>query len=206
VEVRSLHFKLEGKKMKNIACKIWLAFSLLAAGCGGAQSADESTASDQSTKKKTESVEVKILSATAILSPVGRNVATGLVYFKDDNGKMRVSAEFHGLFPGKYNFHISESDKCGSKSVEPVVDGGPNQNDNDEVVEGDRRVIANLGFLDADENRSALAEFEKENLSFTGAESIVDRTVVVCAGEEGSTKGSGGDACERIACGVIHSD
>jgi Cu-Zn family superoxide dismutase len=142
-------------------------------------------------------------SAVAVLSPTEGHEVYGIITFTQDTNGVRVSADIHGLTPGKHGFHIHQYGDCsapdgtsagGHFSPMGMKHGAPTDA---ERHEGD------LGNITADSAGVAAYDWVDSRLSFTGPYSIIGRGVIVHADEDDLTSQPTGAAGGRVACGVI---
>ena len=142
-------------------------------------------------------------SAVAVLSPTQGNSAYGIVTFSQVTGGVKVSAEIHGLTPGKHGFHIHEYGDCsapdatsagGHFSPSAMQHGAPNDQ---------MRHEGDLGNIVADSSGVAAYEWVDAEMSFSGPKSIIGRGVIVHVGEDDLKSQPTGAAGARAACGVV---
>ena len=145
----------------------------------------------------------EIIKAVAVLSPApGQNVRGTVTFEKTENG-IKVIADVNGLKPGKHGFHIHEFGDCSSPdftSAGPhfMVTGETHGAPTDSVShKGD------MGNLEADAKGNAHLEWVDTHISFSGANSIIGRAVVVHEKEDDLKSQPAGNAGARIACGTI---
>lgn len=142
-------------------------------------------------------------SAIAVLSPTEGNAVYGTVTFTQEANGVKVTADIHGLTPGKHGFHIHEYGDCsapdgtsagGHFSPMGMKHGAPTDM---ERHEGD------LGNITADSTGVAAYDWIDPKLSFSGPNSIIGRGVIVHADEDDLKTQPTGAAGGRVACGVI---
>ncbi len=141
--------------------------------------------------------------AIAVLHPTEGNNVSGTVTFTRNGSSITVEAELEGLTPGKHGFHIHEKGDC--SAADATSAGGhfnPDGSDHGGPADEERHV-GDLGNIEAGEDGNATLTLEDSVISFSGANSIIGRAVVVHAGEDDLTSQPTGDAGGRLACGVI---
>lgn len=150
----------------------------------------------------------QVESATAMLKPTAGNEATGTVTFEPnaEQTAMRVSIKITGLSIGDHGFHIHENGDC---SAADGTSAGGHFNPA-EVEHGAPAAAAHhvgdLGNITADAEGNASAAMEAVELSFSGANSILNKAVIVHADADDLRSQPTGAAGARVACGVIHLD
>ena len=144
-----------------------------------------------------------VATATADLFPTVGNDVHGKVEFIMKDGKMRVIATVEGLTPGKHGFHIHEYGDCSAEdgtsagghfNPEGVAHGSPTS---------EPHHVGDLGNLDADADGNAVLDFVDPMLTFEGEHDILNRAIIVHAGEDDFVSQPTGAAGPRVACGVI---
>lgn len=168
-----------------------------------AGNADETPA--PAAEEETASEERAVQVAIAELQPTEGNETSGTVTFTKVEGGIQVVAEISGFGEGpeKRGFHIHEHGDCsapdgtsagGHFNPEGVQHGAP---------DSDERHIGDLGNLTIGPDGTATVDFIDPHLTFEGPNSILNRSVIVHAGEDDFETQPTGDAGGRVACGVI---
>jgi len=146
---------------------------------------------------------VSVGKAVAVLNPASGSQVHGTVTFEKKPDGMHVTADLEGLVPGEHAYHIHEFGDCSSPDAMSagghfnpmhMSHGGPTDK---------MRHEGDLGNLTADSSGKAHSEWTDSMLSFTGAESILGRSVIVHAGADDMKSQPAGNAGVRVACGVI---
>lgn len=170
-----------------------------------AQTAEaEMEGSDRSTDTKTNAGDET--KAVCELVPVGDSKVTGMIYFTKEGDQVHVKGEIKGLKPGKHGFHVHEkgdlSDKESGKST-----GGhfnPADKPHGRPADSDRHV-GDLGNIEANAEGVAQVDIVDNVIQLQGDHSILERSIVVHAGEDQFTQPTG-DAGARVAFGKIVAD
>jgi superoxide dismutase, Cu-Zn family len=151
----------------------------------------------------TSTMAAEVNKGIAVLSPApGANVQ-GTVTFEKTPGGIKIVADVSGLTPGKHGFHIHEFGDCSTKdfsSAGPhfMVAGQSHGSPTDSAShEGD------MGNLVADSTGHAHMELVDPHLSFSGANSILGRAVIIHEKDDDLKTQPSGNSGARIACGTI---
>jgi len=119
---------------------------------------------------------------------------SGTIRFEPSGDGLRVRAELEGLPPGKHGVRVHERGDCNEPGSQYSF-GAPAATE----------VAGDLGEITVDSSGRAQFEGVVQTAQIEGERTIVGRTVVVHAGEDGT-----GDATDTagpgIACGVIQSN
>lgn len=141
--------------------------------------------------------------AICVLHPTEGNKVSGTVTFTRDGNTVKVEADIEGLTPGLHGFHIHENGDC-SAADGTSAGGHFNPDGSDHGGPDDQeRHVGDLGNIEAGEDGRGRLELTDSLITFTGANSIIGRAVVVHANEDDLTSQPTGDAGGRVACGVI---
>lgn len=170
-------------------------FMLLAATFSlAACNRSEETASNAQVKK-----------AVAIVEPTEGNQVKGIVTFTEENGGLRIVADFTGLKPGKHGFHVHEHGDCSAHDASSAgghfnptngKHGGPGNPD---------RHVGDMGNVEANEQGVGHYDRVDELMKLNGTDSIIGRSVVIHADEDDLTSQPSGNSGPRIGCGVIEA-
>lgn len=141
--------------------------------------------------------------AICVLHPTEGNNVSGTVTFTRNGSSITVEAELEGLTPGKHGFHIHEKGDC--SAADATSAGGHFNPDGSDHggPDSEERHVGDLGNIEAGEDGRATLTMEDSVISFSGANSIIGRAVIVHAGEDDLISQPTGDAGGRLACGVI---
>lgn len=147
--------------------------------------------------------EMSINKAVAVLHPTEGNTAYGVVTFTKEEGGVRVAANLSGVPAGAHGFHVHEYGDCSSMdgtsagghfNPEGMPHAGP---------DAAKRHVGDLGNITADETGNAQLDYLDTHLTFSGANSIIGRGLILHAQPDDLTSQPTGAAGARIACGVI---
>lgn len=141
--------------------------------------------------------------AVVVLSPSPNGNVKGQVTFTEETEGVRVTANVEGLTPGKHGFHIHEKGDCTPPDFTSA--GGhfnPTSMKHGSPTDPEKH-IGDLGNLEA--NEQGVARFERVFtwLTFKGANSILNRAVIVHEKADDLQTQPTGNAGGRLACGVI---
>lgn len=135
-------------------------------------------------------------------SPSG---VVGTLVFRTVETGIEIDGELSGLTPGSHGFHIHETGDCTppdftSAGAHFNPTGAPHA-----APTADAHHLGDLGNIDADADGRAKLHVESPQLSLDprSAASIMGKAVVVHAKTDDLKSQPGGDAGDRIACGVI---
>lgn len=143
--------------------------------------------------------------ATAQLEPTRGNTANGSVRFEQIGGKVRVSGTVRGLPPGaQLGFHVHEKGDC--SSGDGMSAGGhfnPGGTPHGRHGAGPHHA-GDLPSLVVDAAGQARIDFVTSSISVgRGANSVLDRGLIVHRDPDDYTTQPTGNAGPRLACGVI---
>jgi Cu-Zn family superoxide dismutase len=144
--------------------------------------------------------------AVAVLHAAPNQNVSGTVTFTDVENGVRIVADVRGLEPGSaHGFHIHEYGDCtapdftsagGHYNPENAPHDGPEADEH-------HHHAGDLGNLEADNQGTAHKELVMHNISLTGRNPILGRSVVLHAGRDDLKTSPSGNSGPRIACGVI---
>lgn len=146
-----------------------------------------------------------ITEAVAVVHPTEGNDAHGWVRFSElDDGRVRVTAEIHGLNPGqRHGFHAHEFGDC---TAPDATSAGGHYNPHGHphaLPNNGERHAGDFGNLEADDQGVARLELTVDNLTVAGDDApVIGRAVIVHRDEDDGSQPLG-DAGPRIGCGVI---
>lgn len=141
--------------------------------------------------------------AVAVLRPLQGSAVQGTIFFIQEGKDIRIVADITGLSPGKHGIHIHEfgdatttdgSSLGGHFNPKNIMHGGP-----DDKV----RHLGDLGNIEAD--RTGRAKFSRidSQISLSGGNSIIGRSIVIKEKADDLKTQPGGAAGSRIGFGVI---
>ncbi|WP_417361356.1 superoxide dismutase family protein [Galbibacter sp.] len=153
-------------------------------------------------EKKAEAKKVKV----AMESKSDSNVS-GNVVFKEENGKVAMTAIFDGLNPGDHAIHLHEKADCSAADGSsagghwnPTFEKHGKWGDAEGYHKGD------IGNFTADANGNGTITFETDQWCIgCGDEKkdILGKSVIVHQGTDDFTSQPSGDAGSRISCGGV---
>jgi superoxide dismutase, Cu-Zn family len=141
--------------------------------------------------------------AVCVLSPTQGNNVTGTIWFTTTDKGVRVVADIQGLHEGKHGFHIHEFGDCSSPDASSA--GGhynPMGMQHGSPMDMNRH-LGDMGNLEADARGNAHLEYVDPEISLSGPNSIIGRSVVVHKEADDLKSQPAGNSGPRIACGVI---
>lgn len=141
--------------------------------------------------------------AICVLHPTEGHNVYGTVTFSAVEGGIQVVAHIEGLTPGKHGFHIHEYGDCSAPDGTAAGGHFNPTSDPHSAPTAAKRHAGDLGNVTADENGVAHLEWTDPHMTFSGANSIIGRGVIVHAGEDDLSSQPTGNAGGRVACGVI---
>jgi Cu-Zn family superoxide dismutase len=142
--------------------------------------------------------------AVANLQPSSGSQVKGTVTFTKMGDDVQVVADVENLKPGKHGFHIHEKGDCSAPDASSAGahfnpthhhHGGP-----DSVA----RHAGDFGNITADASGEGHLDW-KGKLKFSGAESIIGKSVIVHEKEDDLKTDPSGNSGTRIACAVIEA-
>lgn len=143
------------------------------------------------------------MSAVALIQPAAGQNVSGKVTFTQLAHGVRVVADVQGLTPGLHGFHIHEK---GDLSDPEFKNAGPHFNPASRPHGGltsEHRHAGDLGNLDADASGKAHLETVLHDVTLTGTNAIVGRSVIIHASMDDLKSQPAGNSGARIAGGVI---
>jgi superoxide dismutase, Cu-Zn family len=145
----------------------------------------------------------EVTNAIAILWSAPNSKVQGTVLFEKADKGIKITADISGLAPGKHGFHIHEFGDCSSADY---TSAGPHFMLPGEMhgAPGDNMSHnGDMGNLMADTSGKAHLEWIDPNISFSGPNSILGRSVIVHKKEDDLKTQPTGNSGARIACGTI---
>lgn len=123
--------------------------------------------------------------ASADLKPVGDSAVSGTATFADVDDGLLIDLNVMGISGGRHSLYLHEDGDCSAS---------------DASAQHDAR---DLGDLTAGADGVAKLTLEDPELALIGQYGVVGRAVVVHRESDDPTSEPGGNAGERVACGVI---
>jgi superoxide dismutase, Cu-Zn family len=201
--------RFEKNKYQNIKTeglmnpRPWLVISVIIAALSMAAYSQQMPGMQHPQKIMKPGQGMATMKAIAIISPAPGGKVHGEVSFLKTEGGIKIVADVTGLTPGKHGFHIHEFGDCSAADLMSAgghflipgeSHGAPGEPDSHK---GD------LGNLEADSSGMAHYEWLDPNISLTGANSIIGRSVIIHASVDDLKTQPAGNAGARVACGTI---
>jgi len=143
--------------------------------------------------------------ATAKLAPTKDSTARGEVTFTQEAGGVHVVGSFSGLTMGEHGFHVHEKGDC---SAPDGTSAGGHFNPAAKphgARDATDRHVGDLGNFKADPYGLGRVDFVDPMLSLSGANSILQRAVIIHEKADDYKTQPTGNAGGRLACGVIEA-
>lgn len=144
---------------------------------------------------------------TVMMSSKSDSDVKGEVTFTEEDGVVKMEANFSGLNPGSHAIHLHETADC---SADDGTSSGGHWNPTDEKHgkwgDADGYHKGDIGNFDADEDGNGTVTFETDEWCIgcdDETKNIVGRAVVVHEGEDDFESQPTGDAGGRVSCGEI---
>ena len=147
--------------------------------------------------------EARPIAAKAVLAPTKDHTTAGTVTFTQVKGGVKIVADITGLTPGEHGFHVHEWGDC---SAPDATSAGSHFNPSHEphgAPDAHYHHAGDFGNVVADQSGNAHYELLDSKISFTGANSILGRGIIVHAQKDDLHSQPVGDAGGRVACGVV---
>jgi Cu-Zn family superoxide dismutase len=144
----------------------------------------------------------EVTRAVAVLQPTEGNKVAGTVTFTKTDKGIRVQADVSGLTPGKHGIHVHEFGDA--SSANGMAAGGhfnPHKREHGSPTAANRHV-GDLGNIEADSAGHASFDLVDPAMGFSGATSILGRSLVIHETADDFRQPSG-DSGNRLAVGVI---
>jgi Cu-Zn family superoxide dismutase len=143
--------------------------------------------------------------ATAELRPANDSSVSGTVRFVQVDDALRVDAAVAGLGDGDHGWHIHENGDCSAADASSA--GGhwsPDRNPHGAPTDpATQRHAGDLGNLTAASDGTSTVTRSYSELTLVGEYGVVGHSLIVHSGPEDFDSQPGGDAGDRISCGVI---
>lgn len=164
--------------------------------------------SDRSSEAQTTARYGMINAASAEIEPTEGHSATGTVTFgpTEDRQHMAVSVELAGLTEGPHGLHIHETGDCSASDASSAGGHFAPYGNAHGAPDADAHHVGDLGNITADADGNVHAEMQFDQLAFSGPASILQKAVVVHAGEDDLTSNPSGNSGDRVGCGVIRQE
>lgn len=150
--------------------------------------------------------------ATATIQPAqkhaGEESITGTVTFRQDGDTLIIVADLQGFNPDStHGIHIHESGDLSAPDLSSAKGHFNPAGKHHGGTEGDNRHGGDLGNITADAQGKVHKEWRMTDITLRdGDNSVVDRSVIIHAGEDDLKTDPAGDSGARIAGGVIQLD
>lgn len=141
------------------------------------------------------------------MEPKSGSTAQGVVNFTEENGKVKMEADFKGLKPGTHAIHIHEKADCSAD--DGTSSGGhwnPTHQQHGKWGDGDGYHKGDIGNFEVDKDgRGSISMQTDEWCIGCGDEdkNIVGKAVIVHEGTDDFKTQPTGDAGGRVSCGGI---
>ncbi|MGE5431334.1 MAG: superoxide dismutase family protein [Syntrophomonadaceae bacterium] len=145
----------------------------------------------------------EITKAVAVVHPTQGGNVKGVVTFTKDGDNIKVVADLEGLAPGRHGFHIHQ---FGDETAPDGKSAGDHFNPSNQRHGGPTDMqhhLGDMGNIEAESDGKAHLEMTISGVSFSGANSIIGRSVVVHEKEDDMMSQPAGNAGARLAIGVI---
>jgi Cu-Zn family superoxide dismutase len=142
--------------------------------------------------------------ATCKLESKSGSKVTGTITFTKSGDDVQVVADITGLTPGKHGFHIHEKGDC---SAADAASAGAHFNPSQHKHGGPattERHDGDLGNIETDASGKTHLDW-KGQLSLSGADSIIGKSIVVHEKEDDLKTDPSGNSGSRVACGAIEA-
>ncbi len=168
----------------------------------------EKKATEETVEKVIEVVEeVKVEKLKMKLEPKSESTASGSVVFKEENGKVTMTAVLGGLTEGTHAIHIHEKADCSSADGKST---GGHWNPTAQphgawgATEGYHK--GDIGNFEADENGNGTITFSTDEWCIgcdDDKKDITGKAIIVHQGTDDLTSQPSGAAGARVSCGGI---
>lgn len=130
---------------------------------------------------------------------------SGVVTFTKVPDGIKIVADVNGLKPGKHGFHVHEHGDC--SGTDGMKAGGHFNPTNSKHGGPDsaERHVGDFGNLEADESGHAHYERVDKLIAFEGANSILEKSIIIHADPDDLETQPTGNSGARIACGKIEA-
>ena len=191
--------------MKNYAILFSLALTLGFTSCKNDKKDSEEVTTTETTETTQEMPAVKKI--TVKLDAKSGSTATGSAVFKEEDGKVTMTAVFEGLKPGTHAIHIHENADC---SADDGTSAGGHWNPTKEQHGkwGDSAGYhkGDIGNFEADDNGNGTITMTTDEWCIGCDDmnkNIIGKGLIVHEGTDDFTSQPSGDAGARVSCGGI---
>ncbi len=140
----------------------------------------------------------------AVLQPTEGNAVSGTVLFSSTENGVRVSANVNGLaLMSSHGFHIHEFGDCSAADASSAGGHFNPRGQPHGAPDSAQRHVGDLGNIVSNGAGVAQTNMVDTQLSFSGMDSIVGKSVVIHAVVDDLETQPTGNAGARLACGVI---
>jgi len=143
-------------------------------------------------------------SAMAMIAPTGGSTVSGMVHFNQtSDGQVQVVGDLSGLTPGMHGFHVHEKGDCGGEGQAAGGHFNP-MNAPHASPDATSHHAGDFGNITADASGKAHIDFTTHSITVAaGANSVVDRAVVVHADPDDLNSQPAGNSGKRVGCGTV---
>lgn len=179
----------------------------LVTGCKGNEKKETPEESVQTEEMKSEPVATEAKEVTVLMESKSGSEVLGEVVFREENGKVVMTANFEGLTPGEHAIHLHEKADC---SADDATSSGGHWNPtfakHGKWGDTEGYHLGDIGNFTADENGNGTITFESD-LWCIGCgdekKDILGKAVIVHEGTDDFTSQPSGAAGARVSCGGV---
>lgn len=143
--------------------------------------------------------------AEAEILPTEGQTVGGLITLRRSDGMVTIEGTVTGLTPGAHGIHIHANGDCSAPDASSAGDHFEPADDPHGSPEDlpDSHHVGDLGNITAGENGEAELNITDTEIELSGANSVIDKAIIVHAGRDDFETQPSGDSGARIGCGVI---
>lgn len=178
-----------------------------ATSCKGNEKKEESQNAEVTEEVKAEPVAEASKEITVTMASKSGSQVQGTVVFREENGIVKMTAEFEGLAPGEHAIHLHEEADCSAD--DGTSTGGhwnPTFAKHGKWGDTEGYHLGDIGNFTADENGKGSISFETD-LWCIGCgdqkKDILGKAVIVHQGTDDFTSQPSGAAGARVSCGGV---